>query len=230
MVMNNDARTDHPARPQGHAGQAEDFWGKGRELRRDPSTSHGNRGGKRVLRAPTVDLEGVPIPSPPRSLRSFSPTRRLSFLRALEARRRDRVLARIEEFEADPFRPRPRADIKNCGRHHGATFYRLRSGTSASFTWWRNAKSKSPKSFAGAEGTGGSSSHSRVLFGVAGDTLVHEAARRFRCHSPIPTTAIPTATNGKPIPRSSGWIPATRYETRTACPQYWNPSPWARTR
>src|SRR5438445_309160 len=116
MVMTNDARTDHPARPQGHAGQAEDFWGKGSELRRDPSTSHGNRGG------------------------------------------------------------------------------------------------------------------SRVLFGVAGDTLVHEAARRFRCHSPIPTPAIPTATNGKPIPRSSGWIPATRYETRTACPQYWNPSPWARTR
>ncbi|TLZ69293.1 MAG: type II toxin-antitoxin system RelE/ParE family toxin [Methanobacteriota archaeon] len=52
----------------------------------------------------------------------------LSFLRALEARRRDRVLAHIEELEADPFRPRPRADIKNCGRHHGATFYRLRVG------------------------------------------------------------------------------------------------------
>src|SRR2546426_3163158 len=74
--MTNDARTDHPARPKDHAGQAEDSWGKGRELRRDPSTSHGNRGGKRVLRAPTVDLEGVPIPSPPRSLRSFCPTRR----------------------------------------------------------------------------------------------------------------------------------------------------------
>src|SRR2546422_7715031 len=78
--------------------------------------------------------------------------------------------------EADPFRPRPRADIMNCGRHHGVTFYRCGSETSASFTWWRNAKSKSPKSFAGAEGAGGSSSHSRVLFGVAGDTLVHEAA------------------------------------------------------
>src|SRR5947209_17857922 len=48
----------------------------------------------------------------------------------------------------------------------------------ASFTWWRNAKSKSPKSFVMPEGTGGSSSHSRVLFGVAVDTLVHEAARR----------------------------------------------------
>ena len=24
--------------------------------------------------------------------------------------------------------PRPKADIKNCGRHHGATFYRLRVG------------------------------------------------------------------------------------------------------
>lgn len=52
----------------------------------------------------------------------------MSFLRALEARRRDRVLAHIEELEADPFRPRPRADIKNGGRHHGVTFYRLRVG------------------------------------------------------------------------------------------------------
>ena len=32
------------------------------------------------------------------------------------------------ELEVDPFRPRPRADIRNCGKHHGLAFYRLRVG------------------------------------------------------------------------------------------------------
>ena len=34
----------------------------------------------------------------------------------------------MEELGKDPFRPRPLADIKNCGRHHGVIFYRLRVG------------------------------------------------------------------------------------------------------
>ena len=34
-------------------------------------------------------------------------------------------LAKLEE---DPFRPRPKADIKYCGRHRGVVFYRLRAG------------------------------------------------------------------------------------------------------
>jgi len=49
-------------------------------------------------------------------------------VRALEVRQRDRILTHLRELEADPFRPRPRADIKNCGRHHGVIFYRLRVG------------------------------------------------------------------------------------------------------
>ena len=52
----------------------------------------------------------------------------LAFLQSLETRRRDRVLDHLKALETDPFRARPRADIKNCGRHDGQTFYRLRVG------------------------------------------------------------------------------------------------------
>ena len=52
----------------------------------------------------------------------------MSLLRSLEPRQGDRVVTHLRELETDPFRPRPRADIKNCGRHHGVTFYRLRVG------------------------------------------------------------------------------------------------------
>jgi len=49
-------------------------------------------------------------------------------MRELDARQGERLRIRLEEFEVDPFRPRPKADIKNCGKHHGVTFYRLRVG------------------------------------------------------------------------------------------------------
>ena len=34
----------------------------------------------------------------------------------------------LSELLDEPFRPRPKADIRNCGRHHGVVFYRLRVG------------------------------------------------------------------------------------------------------
>ena len=34
----------------------------------------------------------------------------------------------LAALEEDPFRPHPKADIKNCGRHRGVVFYRLRVG------------------------------------------------------------------------------------------------------
>ena len=49
-------------------------------------------------------------------------------MREHDARQRERLRIRLEELEVDPFRPRPKADIKNCGKHHGVTFYRLRIG------------------------------------------------------------------------------------------------------
>jgi mRNA-degrading endonuclease RelE of RelBE toxin-antitoxin system len=49
-------------------------------------------------------------------------------LRELDARQRERLRIRLEELGVDPFRPRPKADIKNCGKRHGVTFYRLRVG------------------------------------------------------------------------------------------------------
>lgn len=52
----------------------------------------------------------------------------MSFLRELDARQKERFKARLQELEVDPFRPRPKADIKNCGKHHGVVFYRLRVG------------------------------------------------------------------------------------------------------
>ena len=52
----------------------------------------------------------------------------MSFIRELDARQRERLRSRLEELEVDPFRPRPKADIKNCGKHHGVIFYRLRVG------------------------------------------------------------------------------------------------------
>lgn len=52
----------------------------------------------------------------------------MSFLRELDARQKERFNARLQELEVDPFRPRPKADIKNCGKHHGVVFYRLRVG------------------------------------------------------------------------------------------------------
>ena len=52
----------------------------------------------------------------------------MSFIRELDARQRERLQTRLEELEVDPFRPRPKADIKNCGKHHGVIFYRLRVG------------------------------------------------------------------------------------------------------
>ncbi len=52
----------------------------------------------------------------------------MSFIRELDARQRERLRTRLEELEVDPFRPRPKADIRNCGKHHGVTFYRLRVG------------------------------------------------------------------------------------------------------
>jgi len=52
----------------------------------------------------------------------------MSFIRELDLRLRERLRIRLEELEVDPFRPRPKADIKNCGKHHGVIFYRLRVG------------------------------------------------------------------------------------------------------
>ena len=52
----------------------------------------------------------------------------MSFIRELDLRRRERLRIRLEELEVDPFRPRPQADIRNCGKHHGVIFYRLRVG------------------------------------------------------------------------------------------------------
>jgi len=52
----------------------------------------------------------------------------MSFIRELDLRRRERLRTRLAELEVDPFRPRPKADIKNCGKHHGVIFYRLRVG------------------------------------------------------------------------------------------------------
>ena len=52
----------------------------------------------------------------------------LSFLRELDERQRRRLRSHLGELEIDPFRSRPRADIRNCGRHHGFVFYRLRVG------------------------------------------------------------------------------------------------------
>lgn len=52
----------------------------------------------------------------------------MSFIRELDARQRERLRTRLEGLEVDPFRPRPKADIKNCGKHHGVIFYRLRVG------------------------------------------------------------------------------------------------------
>lgn len=52
----------------------------------------------------------------------------MSFIRELDMRQRERLKARLEELQVDPFRPRPKADIKNCGKHHGVVFYRLRVG------------------------------------------------------------------------------------------------------
>ena len=52
----------------------------------------------------------------------------MSFIRELDARQRERLRTRLEELEVDPFRPRTKADIKNCGKHHGVIFYRLRVG------------------------------------------------------------------------------------------------------
>ncbi len=49
-------------------------------------------------------------------------------MRELDARQRERLRIRLKELEVNPFRPRPKADIKNCGKHHGVTFYRLRVG------------------------------------------------------------------------------------------------------
>lgn len=49
-------------------------------------------------------------------------------MRELDARQRERLRIRLGELEVDPFRPRPKADIKNCGKHRGVTFYRLRVG------------------------------------------------------------------------------------------------------
>ncbi|TLZ53015.1 MAG: hypothetical protein E6K18_01425 [Methanobacteriota archaeon] len=48
----------------------------------------------------------------------------LAFLRALEDRDRKRLGVHLRELEENPFRPRPKADIKNCGRHRGVVFYR----------------------------------------------------------------------------------------------------------
>ncbi len=52
----------------------------------------------------------------------------MSFIQELDAGQRERLKARLEELEVDPFRPRPKADIKNCGKHRGVIFYRLRVG------------------------------------------------------------------------------------------------------
>lgn len=49
-------------------------------------------------------------------------------MRELDPRQRERLRIRGGNLEADPFRPRPKADIKNCGKHHGVIFYRLRVG------------------------------------------------------------------------------------------------------
>ena len=49
-------------------------------------------------------------------------------MRELDRRQRGRLRIRLGELEGDPFRPRPKVDIKNCGKHHGVTFYRLRVG------------------------------------------------------------------------------------------------------
>jgi len=47
-------------------------------------------------------------------------------VRELDARQRGHLRIRLGKLEVDPFRPRPKADIKNCGKHRGVTFYRLR--------------------------------------------------------------------------------------------------------
>jgi len=49
-------------------------------------------------------------------------------MREVDRKQRERLRIRLEELEGDPFRPRPKADIKNCGQHRGITFYRLRVG------------------------------------------------------------------------------------------------------
>lgn len=49
-------------------------------------------------------------------------------MRELDRRQRDRPRIRLGELEGNHFRPRPKPDIKNCGKHHGVTFYRLRVG------------------------------------------------------------------------------------------------------
>ncbi len=49
-------------------------------------------------------------------------------MRELDARQRERLRIRLTELEVDAFRPRPKADIKNCGKHRDVTFYRLRVG------------------------------------------------------------------------------------------------------
>jgi mRNA-degrading endonuclease RelE of RelBE toxin-antitoxin system len=52
----------------------------------------------------------------------------MAFIRELDPRQRERLKLRLGELEFDPFRARPKADIKNCGKHHGMVFYRLRIG------------------------------------------------------------------------------------------------------
>ena len=49
-------------------------------------------------------------------------------MRELDRKQTGRLRIRLEELEGDPFRPRPKTDIKNSGKHRGVTFYRLRVG------------------------------------------------------------------------------------------------------
>jgi len=49
-------------------------------------------------------------------------------LKELQTKQRERIRGHLKELETDPYRPRPRADIKNCGRHAGQLYFRLRVG------------------------------------------------------------------------------------------------------
>jgi mRNA interferase RelE/StbE len=52
----------------------------------------------------------------------------MAFIRELDPRQGERLKVRLGELKFDPFRARPKADIKNCGKHRGMVFYRLRIG------------------------------------------------------------------------------------------------------
>lgn len=52
----------------------------------------------------------------------------LDYLTSLNEKTKERIKASLKELEIDPYKPRPKADIKKLHGHHKPEFYRIRTG------------------------------------------------------------------------------------------------------